>query len=436
MSSTITWPANYAYKCVDCHDPHGDTNYYMVREGISAPTATNDTQFGSDNYGTPLDTAAVVNITFTSLVGNAVGSYGTDQAANGICEVCHVDTVGVSYYRRGLAENNTHYTTSDCKTCHDHSGGFKASCNGCHGGGNQYWPTTYPTTANTTSLNDVGAHDLHIGWLTQKLFGQTISVMLADTANRDARQKLMCSYCHNPGGDGDHGVTANVPAEVFPSTLYAKRFQDAAADVNATYLAGSYTCQNVDCHAQYGTGGAGSDGIATVPSWYSASTHAINFTSTMSQMNCQVCHQNPIGASGYGSHNEHMTSPTTVNNSLMACTMCHDAAVNWTNATLPGTPPPIASHINATFNIGGSINMTYTGAFRNSWGTCNTNNCHRSDVSSNAAPVANYTWNTAIGAIGSCTECHNAPPATNKHVGHLGSNWLNGTDLNECYFCH
>ncbi|MFA4917546.1 MAG: cytochrome c3 family protein, partial [Syntrophales bacterium] len=50
-SSTKDWPppgaTDYAYKCVDCHDPHGDANYYMVRSAVNNPTSASDTTMGS-----------------------------------------------------------------------------------------------------------------------------------------------------------------------------------------------------------------------------------------------------------------------------------------------------------------------------------------------------------------------------------------------------
>jgi predicted CxxxxCH...CXXCH cytochrome family protein len=130
------WPpatGDYDFKCVDCHDPHGDGNYYMVRSHISAPTASNDTTFGSDSYGTPQDTATISAVTFTSLAGVAAGSFGISGTGNGICEVCHTQT---DKYIRGSATADTHNTSGNCTTsCHTHNNSFKAAggCTSCHG---------------------------------------------------------------------------------------------------------------------------------------------------------------------------------------------------------------------------------------------------------------------------------------------------------------
>ena len=124
--SSKTWPnTNYAFKCVDCHDPHGDANYYMVRSHISAPTITADASFGSDTYGTPADAAGISAVTFTSLTGMAANSYGVSGTGNGICEVCHTQT---NKYIRGSATVDTHNTATRCDSCHKHDVGFKATC--------------------------------------------------------------------------------------------------------------------------------------------------------------------------------------------------------------------------------------------------------------------------------------------------------------------
>jgi hypothetical protein len=126
--STRTWPGNYNFKCVDCHDPHGDANYYMVRSHISAPTTSTDSSFGSDSYGTPADTANASAVTFTSLTGLGAGSYGISGGV-GICEVCHTQT---NYWRRDIVSEG-HVPGTRCTNCHSHTQGFAyPSCESCH----------------------------------------------------------------------------------------------------------------------------------------------------------------------------------------------------------------------------------------------------------------------------------------------------------------
>jgi hypothetical protein len=58
--STKTWPNNYDWKCVDCHDPHGDgtdaaNRLQMIRSAINGPnlTGTDNTNVGSNSKGSP-----------------------------------------------------------------------------------------------------------------------------------------------------------------------------------------------------------------------------------------------------------------------------------------------------------------------------------------------------------------------------------------------
>jgi hypothetical protein len=137
------WPGpNYPWKCVDCHDPHGDgksgtERIMMVRSGINAPINSVDTNAGSDVKSRPRRTDANVrSVTFNSLAGYAAGSYA--QPGNGTggtwgpCEVCHTQT---NAYSRTLNNDNTHVTRiTRCSTCHPHKSGFAATaCKGCHG---------------------------------------------------------------------------------------------------------------------------------------------------------------------------------------------------------------------------------------------------------------------------------------------------------------
>jgi len=138
-----TWPGpNYPWKCVDCHDPHGDgksgaERIMMVRSGINAPVNSADANAGSAGKSRPRRTDANVrSVTFTSLAGYGAGSYA--QPGNGAggtwgpCEVCHTQT---NAYSRTRDNDNTHVTRiTRCSTCHPHKSGFAATaCKGCHG---------------------------------------------------------------------------------------------------------------------------------------------------------------------------------------------------------------------------------------------------------------------------------------------------------------
>ncbi len=113
--------------CFDCHDPHGDSNIYMVHANVTKDKA--------DAYGTPGSTSAPV---FTA------NTTGTDYAKstapfNGVCNVCHTTT---NHYTSTSGDG--HNSGTRCTTCHSHSGdtvvdgnAFSPSgggaCNSCHG---------------------------------------------------------------------------------------------------------------------------------------------------------------------------------------------------------------------------------------------------------------------------------------------------------------
>jgi predicted CxxxxCH...CXXCH cytochrome family protein len=114
------------WKCVDCHDPHGDANNAMVRGGINAPTAVGDNTAsgaGSNSKGTPNRTTGISAVVFTDNTGYAANSYAAPGVGTyGICEVCHVQT---SAYSRTADSTAAHTATGYCIACHDHGVGFK-----------------------------------------------------------------------------------------------------------------------------------------------------------------------------------------------------------------------------------------------------------------------------------------------------------------------
>jgi hypothetical protein len=92
-------------KCVDCHDPHGDDNAYMVKNEISR-------DFGSTDYGSPstggnapndyltagYDPALMIPVEFHITPSGYEGRPGqagdyfnrvADGMPNGICQICH-----------------------------------------------------------------------------------------------------------------------------------------------------------------------------------------------------------------------------------------------------------------------------------------------------------------------------------------------------------
>ena len=110
--------------CWDCHDPHGDSNIYMVQKKVSLET---DGWFGKP---VPGKQATVV---FTDKLSGANYVKKTGQEPiDGICNVCH-------------SSNSKHFTSISgdshnygrvCTTCHEHrfadSHASQQSCDSCH----------------------------------------------------------------------------------------------------------------------------------------------------------------------------------------------------------------------------------------------------------------------------------------------------------------
>jgi predicted CxxxxCH...CXXCH cytochrome family protein len=108
--------------CWDCHDPHGDTNIYMIQNKVATET---DGTFGIPIEGSRRD------VTFTRK------QLGTDYARisapyDGICNVCHTEMR--QHYRYDYGDG--HNTGRICTECHEHrfsdSHASGQSCGSCH----------------------------------------------------------------------------------------------------------------------------------------------------------------------------------------------------------------------------------------------------------------------------------------------------------------
>ncbi|MSM39654.1 MAG: CxxxxCH/CxxCH domain-containing protein [Geobacter sp.] len=106
--------------CWDCHDPHGDTNIYMIQGKVA--TSTDGT------FGKPLSRATV---TFTRKQSGL--DYARINAPyDGICNVCHA--AGSQHYRSDGGDG--HNAGRICTSCHEHrftdSHADDLACNTCH----------------------------------------------------------------------------------------------------------------------------------------------------------------------------------------------------------------------------------------------------------------------------------------------------------------
>ncbi len=144
--SSKTW--GITPKCVDCHDPHGDSNNYMIKYGISRI-------YGSTLYGSPMlsDGSAnagiakqpalmkpvTFNLTAVGYNGNPgqagdYYNYDADGLSDGICQVCHSQNLVYSYLDQAgeVKAHSNNMNASDtvtdflpedgrrCTECHHH----------------------------------------------------------------------------------------------------------------------------------------------------------------------------------------------------------------------------------------------------------------------------------------------------------------------------
>ncbi len=106
--------------CWDCHDPHGDSNIFMIQDNVAIET--------DGTFGTPVATREVVFTRKQSGLDYAKSS----PPYNGICNVCHEEDG--QHYR--FDYGNGHNAGRVCTECHEHrfsdSHASGQACNLCH----------------------------------------------------------------------------------------------------------------------------------------------------------------------------------------------------------------------------------------------------------------------------------------------------------------
>ncbi|HSR36792.1 MAG TPA: hypothetical protein VLL73_06380, partial [Desulfurivibrionaceae bacterium] len=115
-----TWPGGKF--CWDCHDPHGDTNIYMIQRDVATST--------DGVYGIPKTRAGV---SFTrKQTGKDYANSDPSKPYNGICNVCHSSDSKHYTWRSGDRHNDSRV----CTSCHEHrfsdSHASGQTCTSCH----------------------------------------------------------------------------------------------------------------------------------------------------------------------------------------------------------------------------------------------------------------------------------------------------------------
>ena len=106
--------------CWDCHDPHGDSNIFMIHDKVATQT--------DGRFGIPKQTARVI---FTQKLD---GSDYVKQSApyTGICNVCH----GADTHHYQAGGGDSHNSNTACIACHEHrfsdSHAEGSPCGSCH----------------------------------------------------------------------------------------------------------------------------------------------------------------------------------------------------------------------------------------------------------------------------------------------------------------
>ncbi len=106
--------------CWDCHDPHGDSNIYMIQDKVATET--------DGVYGVPVSRR---DVSFTRKL-TGLDYARTSAPFNGICNVCHSE--GKQHYRFDYGDG--HNAGRVCTTCHEHrfsdSHASGKVCTECH----------------------------------------------------------------------------------------------------------------------------------------------------------------------------------------------------------------------------------------------------------------------------------------------------------------
>jgi len=110
--------------CWDCHDPHGDSNIYMIQSQVATTT--------DGTFGIPRTRAAV---SFTRKQ-SGLDYVRLSSPYIGICNVCHASLNEAKSKHYGKDYSDSHNASRVCTTCHEHrftdSHADDQPCNSCH----------------------------------------------------------------------------------------------------------------------------------------------------------------------------------------------------------------------------------------------------------------------------------------------------------------
>jgi predicted CXXCH cytochrome family protein len=342
-----SYPA-FSITCTDCHEPHdyqdnanSNPNLKLVRADIATPSSgTKGVIF--ESRGTGAGEPAALSF--------ADG----DATYDGVCEVCHTQTL----FHKNDGTGAAHNAGDTCVGCHAHDNYFhgSGSCQGCHDktqGGRREIVSEFsrPSHHLQNTLDDADCEVCHDqsqhqqGSVRLKNVDGGSTVVLTGDPNTNpteaAKLTPFCLACHDSGGSG--------PAQPFTDAWTPPAIDSTSWDASS-HNTGSRSC--------FGDGTSG-------------------------------CH-----ASGHGSEKQKLLAPGSVAPTAPAnseeeegfCLNCHDS------------DGPASIDLNTAYSQ--AINWVQTATGLNS----NPNLNDRHDVQYNAQLVS--------GALIECPDCHNPHTAT------------------------
>jgi len=230
--------------CWDCHNPHGEGNTYMLRNKLAQNSLANGAPVVAQQINTwsKLTTQPPVWASYANIGGT------------GICQECHTTTTRFKNDASTWAADSAHNAGTRCTDCHSHNGTTRTTafagagnCDTCHG----YQNTTWGVSPKIDSTGrGVGAHEVHITYLTTKRF--TVTLQPANPAtdaygSANPSWTNVCGVCHTGGTHMGNGV------EVFVSNNPTYFFGDGVIQTKTLYngtpgVSGNKSCSNISCH--------------------------------------------------------------------------------------------------------------------------------------------------------------------------------------------
>jgi len=431
------------YKCIDCHDPHKDRNFFRPTLGVSQLVQARVSRRSSDDRGRPrFDqvnfSTTPVNFTLTIPVKatDYVMSIGTNTA---ICQTCHQAN---AYYNISWGSTTQHNGSGNtaCTDCHKHNNGFAATCLVCHG--------SPPVDTIAVPGNDT--HRKHYNWVAST--PTTYGTGAEWTANLSSGNVYIygCGKCHK-GADhltgaqktSTHTVEVLFDATVAPMNIspatYTRLAYGTTHQYNTDWRFLYYNngrCDDTYCHGRLKSAPNNTIGISSRPAWGGV------MPADPGTKCASACHNISTATESGLTHRIHRSSYG------YTCDYCH-----YDTASSTYTVRFTSYHVNGLVNwdfdenktLIGTTGSKYKGSGESSTGTagvyssyyCTNLYCHSNGRSGAAVVYSSATWGDPL----DCTGCHgnnkfsSNAMNTASHDAHISTTGVTGVYY-RCYNCH